>query len=68
MQGIVIMFNYSKGYGFIETGEGKDVFFHSSQLLIPGENYKTIAVGEKVEFELEESERGYHATNIKIIK
>ncbi len=68
MKGQVIMFNTSKGYGFIQTGEGKDVFFHCSQLIIPGENFKTINVGAHVDFEIEESDRGIHATNIKIVK
>ncbi len=61
------MFNASKGYGFISNGEGQDIFFHCSQLLIPGQTYKTISVNAEVEFDVEESERGNHATNIKII-
>ena len=68
MKGKVVMFNSSKGYGFIKSEELNDIFFHCTQLLIPGENYKTIDVGESVEFEVEETERGRRATNIKIVK
>ncbi len=67
MKGKVIMFNNSKGYGFIKTLEGNDIFFHCSQLLIPGEDFKTVKVNQEVDFEIEESERGYRAINIKIL-
>ncbi len=63
MKGSVKMFNKDKGYGFIRTEDGKDVFFHYSELVM--ENYKTAAVGETVEFEVEETDRGPRATKIK---
>ncbi|MFA7110278.1 MAG: cold shock domain-containing protein, partial [Bacilli bacterium] len=56
MKGTVKMFNKEKGYGFIHTDEGSDVFFHYSSLVM--EDYKTAEVGEKVEFDVEESARG----------
>lgn len=62
MQGIVKMFNQEKGFGFITTKEGEDVFFHFSQLVVEG--YKTIKVGQAVEFELVQSDRGPVAHNI----
>ncbi len=65
MKGSVKMFNKEKGYGFIRTEDGKDVFFHYSSLIMDA--YKTAEVGEKVEFEVEESERGPRATNIRKI-
>ena len=68
MTGKVIMFNASKGYGFISTNEGKDIFFHCSQLLIPGQTYKTIEVNKNVSFDVEQSDRGLLATNIKIVE
>lgn len=68
MTGKVCMFNTSKGYGFISVSDGRDIFFHSSQLLIPGEDYKTIEVGKKVEFDVEETDRGQRATNIKVVE
>jgi cold shock protein len=63
MKGSVKMFNKEKGYGFIRTEDGKDVFFHYSSLLM--DSYKVAEVGEKVEFDVEESERGPRATNIR---
>ncbi len=62
MKGKVKMFNAEKGYGFIRTEEGKDVFFHYTSLVM--DSYKTAEAGEEVEFEVEESERGPRATNI----
>lgn len=62
MQGKVKMFNQEKGYGFITLEDGKDVFFHYSQLLMDG--FKTIDSGAAVEFEIEETERGPQAQNI----
>ena len=68
MKGKVIMFNSSKGFGFISFKDGQDIFFHCSQLLIPGQTYKSVDVGEEVEFDIEESERGLRAINIKVVK
>ncbi len=62
MQGKVKMFNQEKGYGFITLEEGKDIFFHYSQLMMDG--FKTIDAGADVEFEVEETERGPQAHNI----
>lgn len=50
MQGKVKWFNAEKGFGFIDRGEGKDVFVHYSQITQDG--YKTLNEGELVEFEL----------------
>ena len=62
MKGTVKMFNKDKGFGFITTSEGKDVFFHYSSLVM--NSFKTIDAGEKVEFDVEESPRGQRAINI----
>ena len=62
MQGKVKMFNQEKGFGFITVENGKDVFFHYSQLVMEG--YKTIENDTAVEFELVETERGPQAHNI----
>ncbi|MFA6370050.1 MAG: cold shock domain-containing protein, partial [Bacilli bacterium] len=43
MKGNVKMFNKEKGYGFIRTEEGQDVFFHYSSLVMDG--FKTAEVG-----------------------
>ena len=48
MKGKVKWFNAEKGYGFILSEEGKDVFVHFSA--IEGEGYKTLDEGQEVEF------------------
>ena len=62
-QGIVKWFNDRKGYGFISQEEGNDVFVHFSSIDSPG--YKTLAEGDRVEFDIEESDRGPEAKNVK---
>ena len=61
MKGTVKWYNTRKGYGFIEGEDGKDVFVHRSS--IPTGIY--INEGDKVEYEVEESERGPNAKDIK---
>ena len=61
-QGTVKWFNSEKGFGFIEVEGGSDVFTHFSA--IQGEGFKTLEEGQKVEFEIEEGNRGPQATNI----
>lgn len=63
MKGKVIRFNPEKGFGFIKTDDGKDVFFHYSSLVMDG--FKTIDVNSIVEFDIQESEKGLRASNIK---
>lgn len=60
--GTVKWFNSEKGFGFIETETDGDVFVHFSA--ITGEGYKTLDEGQKVEFEIEEGQRGPQATNV----
>ena len=62
VQGRVKWFNAEKGFGFIDRGEGKDVFVHYSQIVQNG--YKTLNEGELVEFELYQSERGMQAKHV----
>lgn len=66
MLGKVKRFNNEKGYGFIKTENGKDLFFHYSELQMEG--YKTVEQGQNVEFEVIETEKGLRAVNIKIIE
>ena len=61
MKGKIKWYNYRKGYGFIEGEDGKDIFVHRSA--IPTGVY--INEGDKVEYEIEESERGPNAKDIK---
>lgn len=61
-QGIVKWFNDQKGYGFITPENGKDVFVHHSA--IQGEGFKSLAEGQKVEFNIENGPKGEQATNV----
>lgn len=61
-RGTVKWFNDSKGYGFIEQPEGKDVFVHFSAIL--GDGFRTLAEGEEVEFEVQQTDRGLQAANV----
>jgi CspA family cold shock protein len=64
MKGKVKWYNYRKGYGFIEGDDGKDVFVHRTA--IPsGEN---LYEEDMVEYEIEESDRGLQAKDIKKLK
>ncbi|HED24489.1 MAG: cold-shock protein [Bacillota bacterium] len=65
MQGKVKWFNPDKGYGFIETEEGNDVFVHFSA--IQSEGFKTLDEGQAVEFDVVEGERGKQAANVVAI-
>ena len=61
--GSVKWFNDAKGYGFIQQdGSEKDVFVHYTA--IQGDGFKTLAEGQKVEFELIEGPKGPQAANV----
>jgi len=60
--GKVKWFNSSKGYGFITTDDGTDVFVHHSD--IQGEGFKTLKEGETVEFDVTEGQKGPKAANV----
>ena len=62
MTGTVKWFNADKGYGFISTEQGKDVFVHFSAIQTDG--YKTLEEGSKVEFNIVNSARGETAANV----
>lgn len=60
--GKVKWFNAEKGYGFITTDEGKDVFVHYSAIQCDG--FKTLDEGQSVSFDITESDRGPQAANV----
>ena len=60
--GKVKWFNAEKGFGFIETAEGTDVFVHFSAIQTDG--FKTLEEGQAVTFEIVEGNRGPQAANV----
>ena len=60
--GKVKWFNDAKGYGFIETNEGKDIFVHYSAIMKEG--FKTLAEGQEVAFEVVDGAKGPQAANV----
>ena len=60
--GTVKWFNATKGFGFIERENEKDVFVHYSE--IGGEGYRSLDEGQKVEFSVVDSEKGPQAQNV----
>ena len=55
-------FNANKGYGFIKREEGQDLFVHFSSINMKG--YKSLTEGDKVSFEVEDTDRGPQAENV----
>jgi CspA family cold shock protein len=62
LKGTVKWFNAEKGYGFIQTEGGEDVFVHFSA--IQGEGFKSLDEGQAVEFDITEGNRGAQAANV----
>ena len=61
-EGTVKWFNPRKGYGFIATPDGRDIFVHYAS--IAGDGYKTLAEGDAVNFDVVEGEKGLRAENV----
>jgi cold shock protein len=61
-QGKVKWFNGQKGYGFITTDEGEDVFVHYSA--IGGSGFRTLEQGQRVQFEVTQGPKGLQAANV----
>lgn len=53
-----------KGFGFIDTGEGKDIFFHMSAVV--GTTYDELREGQKVSFDIGEGPKGPRAENVQL--
>ena len=61
-EGTVKFFNNAKGFGFITPDDGsKDVFVHKNDLV------DSIAEGDKVSYDVEESPKGLNAVDVKLV-
>ncbi|NNN11759.1 MAG: cold-shock protein [Acidimicrobiaceae bacterium] len=63
--GIVKFFNTEKGFGFISREQGDDVFIHYSN--IQSDGYKTLEVGQRVEFDVVPGRKGEEAHNLRVV-
>jgi CspA family cold shock protein len=64
-EGVVKWFDVKKGYGFITRDEGQDLFVHFSSISMDG--YKRLNEGDRVSFEVEDTDRGPQAKNVSKI-
>lgn len=64
-EGTVKWFNETKGFGFIQSDEGQDVFVHQSEIQVDG--FRTLSDGQRVEFELTQGPKGPKAVGVKPI-
>ena len=62
--GTVKWFNEAKGFGFITTERGEDVFVHFTA--IQGNGFRTLAEGAAVEFDVQQGPKGLQAANVTI--
>ncbi|MEB3767830.1 cold-shock protein [Acinetobacter sp. MD2] len=64
--GTVKWFNETKGFGFISTDAGEDIFAHFSEIATDG--FKTLIEGQRVEFTVVNGKKGLQASNISVVK
>jgi len=64
--GTVKWFNDTKGFGFIHSDDGEDVFVHHTE--IQAEGHRTLREGDRVEFEVSQGPKGPKAVNVKPTK
>jgi len=62
VKGTVKWFNEKKGYGFLSSEDGDDVFVHYTS--IQNEGFKTLKEGQSVEFEVKDGPKGPQAVNV----
>jgi len=63
VKGTVKWFNEAKGFGFISQEGGEDVFVHYSA--ITGDGFRTLAEGDRVDFEVVRGPKGLQASNVR---
>ena len=64
-EGVVKWFNDSKGFGFIEQEDGPDVFVHHSAINSSG--FRSLSEGDRVNFDIEQGQKGPAAANVSVI-
>ena len=62
-QGTVKWFNNKRGWGFIVKEDGEDIFVHYSA--IKGDGFRSLAEGQRVQFEIENGDKGPAAANVE---
>ena len=65
-KGTVKWFNSRKGFGFISSEEGSDVFVHYTALAGDDNEYKTLNENDKVEFDVTDGQKGPQASNVVV--
>ena len=66
LKGRVVWFNAAKGYGFLRTEDGKEVFTHYTAIIADG--YKNLYEGDEVEFEVVAGQKGPQADQVRVLK
>ena len=66
MEGKIKKIIRERGFGFITTEDGKEVFFHRSAL--QGIRFDTLKEGDKVKFDLERSHKGPRAVDVSLVR
>ncbi len=64
-QGTVKWFNDAKGFGFVQQDGGQDVFVHHTAIVMEG--FRSLAEGDRVEFEVKQGPKGLQAANVRKI-
>ena len=64
-QGTVTWFEADKGYGFVASDDGSDVYVHYSQIVSDGR--RVLEPGQRVEFDVSQGERGPQADNLRVV-
>ena len=64
-QGTVTWFEVDKGYGFVASDDGVDIYVHYSQIVTDGQ--RVLEAGQRVEFDVSQGERGPQADNLRVL-
>ena len=63
-QGTVKWFNNAKGFGFISSNDGKDIFVHYSNINVEAEGFRSLQEGDADEFDVQETDKGLQAVKV----